>query len=339
MCEVFLRALEYYEGVLFLTTNKVGSFDEAFKSRISMALYYPPLKKTQTKRIWEIQMEHTEQLSIEASPTDESRHVKFHKVDIMEFVRDLWDNQQSQPEHKPVWNGRQIRNAFQTAVALAEWQKQNDQTPGPIQVRREHFDKVARVSMEFNSYLYAVKHWRGDSTLNKKKEQRYDDFNPTQTSQIGFGGQEFPFGQQQGFGGLGAWNLSQQQQNMGPYGAQAGANMSAPQRFGPQFPLQGGAPMFQSWNAGPSGMGNAATMGNSGVISAGMGQPGMGNMGMGNMSMGIHPIAMNVPDASNQNMHTQSAEQSTSSNAPRGGVQQQPFRHGEPQPGAGGWGV
>lgn len=26
----FLRALEYYRGILFLTTNRVGAFDEAF---------------------------------------------------------------------------------------------------------------------------------------------------------------------------------------------------------------------------------------------------------------------------------------------------------------------
>lgn len=34
----FLRALEYYEGILILTTNRVGTFDEAFKSRIQLAL-------------------------------------------------------------------------------------------------------------------------------------------------------------------------------------------------------------------------------------------------------------------------------------------------------------
>lgn len=36
---VFLRMMEYYTGLLFLTTNRVGSFDEAFKSRIHISLY------------------------------------------------------------------------------------------------------------------------------------------------------------------------------------------------------------------------------------------------------------------------------------------------------------
>lgn len=38
LVSVFLRALEYYEGILILTTNRVGTFDEAFKSRIQLAL-------------------------------------------------------------------------------------------------------------------------------------------------------------------------------------------------------------------------------------------------------------------------------------------------------------
>jgi hypothetical protein len=40
---VFPRVLEYYEGILFLTTNRVGVFDETFKSRIHLPLYYPLL--------------------------------------------------------------------------------------------------------------------------------------------------------------------------------------------------------------------------------------------------------------------------------------------------------
>jgi hypothetical protein len=36
---VFLRMLKYYTGLLFLTSNHVGTFDEAFKSRIHISLY------------------------------------------------------------------------------------------------------------------------------------------------------------------------------------------------------------------------------------------------------------------------------------------------------------
>lgn len=34
LASVFLRVLEYYEGILILTSNRVGTFDEAFRSRI-----------------------------------------------------------------------------------------------------------------------------------------------------------------------------------------------------------------------------------------------------------------------------------------------------------------
>lgn len=53
LVSVFLRVLEYYNGLLFLTTNRVGTIDEAFKSRIHLSLYYvsiPPLFTTLPKR-------------------------------------------------------------------------------------------------------------------------------------------------------------------------------------------------------------------------------------------------------------------------------------------------
>ncbi|KAL9116542.1 MAG: hypothetical protein Q9187_006934, partial [Circinaria calcarea] len=52
LVSVFLRVLEFYSGILFLTTNRVGILDEAFKSRIHVSLYYPPLSKKQTLAIF-----------------------------------------------------------------------------------------------------------------------------------------------------------------------------------------------------------------------------------------------------------------------------------------------
>jgi hypothetical protein len=40
MVSTFLRLLEYYNGVLILTTNRVTTMDEAFFSRMSLALHY-----------------------------------------------------------------------------------------------------------------------------------------------------------------------------------------------------------------------------------------------------------------------------------------------------------
>ena len=36
LVSVFLRTLEYYDGILILTSNRAGTFDEAFKSRIQV---------------------------------------------------------------------------------------------------------------------------------------------------------------------------------------------------------------------------------------------------------------------------------------------------------------
>ena len=49
---VFLRMLEYYKGVLFLTTNRVSTFDQAFESRIHLKLHYPDLNIKARKAIW-----------------------------------------------------------------------------------------------------------------------------------------------------------------------------------------------------------------------------------------------------------------------------------------------
>ncbi|KAK3694245.1 hypothetical protein B0T22DRAFT_65433 [Podospora appendiculata] len=52
LVSIFLRALEYYRGVLFLTTNRVEAFDSAFTSRIHVALHYRRLNDEDRKRIW-----------------------------------------------------------------------------------------------------------------------------------------------------------------------------------------------------------------------------------------------------------------------------------------------
>lgn len=52
MVSVFLKLLEYYEGVMFLTTNRVARFDEAFYSRISVPIMYPDLSQTVRTLVW-----------------------------------------------------------------------------------------------------------------------------------------------------------------------------------------------------------------------------------------------------------------------------------------------
>lgn len=48
----FLRILEYYRGILILTTNRAVNFDDAFYSRIHLTLTFNPLNLTSREGIW-----------------------------------------------------------------------------------------------------------------------------------------------------------------------------------------------------------------------------------------------------------------------------------------------
>ena len=87
-----LRHLEYYRGIVFLTTNRVKAYDEAFLSRIHLALHFDllsPESKAQVLRSFlaKAGVEFTEEQIKEIS----TRNV----------------------------NGRQIKNAARTAHSLA----------------------------------------------------------------------------------------------------------------------------------------------------------------------------------------------------------------------------
>jgi hypothetical protein len=66
---VFLRVLEYFNGLLFLTTNRVGDIDEAIISRcIAMIRYHPPGLHDR-RRIWQVMTEQFE-LAVEPALID-----------------------------------------------------------------------------------------------------------------------------------------------------------------------------------------------------------------------------------------------------------------------------
>lgn len=54
---VFLRLLDYYPGMLFLTTNRADVIDEAFQSRITVKLDYPELTSATRSKIWGLMLE------------------------------------------------------------------------------------------------------------------------------------------------------------------------------------------------------------------------------------------------------------------------------------------
>jgi hypothetical protein len=66
---VFLRVLEYFNGLLFLTTNRIDDIDEAIVSRcIALIKFYPPDAEARRK-IWKVMTEQF-QLGIDANLID-----------------------------------------------------------------------------------------------------------------------------------------------------------------------------------------------------------------------------------------------------------------------------
>jgi AAA+ superfamily predicted ATPase len=49
---VFLRHLEYFKGVMILTTNRVETMDLAFDSRVDIRLHYSALDSTARRKVW-----------------------------------------------------------------------------------------------------------------------------------------------------------------------------------------------------------------------------------------------------------------------------------------------
>ncbi|KAK3397828.1 hypothetical protein B0T20DRAFT_232776 [Sordaria brevicollis] len=159
LVSVFLRALEYFKGVLFLTTNRVGAFDDAFTSRIHVALYYPELGEEERRRIWGYQFERLERESL-GEVTEGEKTEKRKRFYIPQSTKEYAFSHPSVLALK--WNGREIRNALQTAVALAETEAAESNPGGvssttTIALLDKHLKAVVGMSSGFKTFMEGVK--------------------------------------------------------------------------------------------------------------------------------------------------------------------------------------
>ena len=90
----FLRELEYYPSLLFLTTNREKVLDPAVYSRIHLTINYPALDKTSRLAIWKTFLGREED-----STVTEEEYEKLSNIDI---------------------NGRKIKNATKSARIMAK---------------------------------------------------------------------------------------------------------------------------------------------------------------------------------------------------------------------------
>ncbi|OTB02077.1 hypothetical protein M426DRAFT_265179 [Hypoxylon sp. CI-4A] len=68
---VSLRMIEYFQGVLSLTTKRKSDFDEAFKSRIHVTIPYPDLTENARSGIWKQLLDRNEKISKDLSWNDD----------------------------------------------------------------------------------------------------------------------------------------------------------------------------------------------------------------------------------------------------------------------------
>ena len=121
LVSLFLRTLEYYEGILFLTTNRITTFDPAFKSRVHLALKYNALNAVSRKELF---VNFISRTSKTPPAFDDATLDRLAAVDI---------------------NGRQIKNAVRTASALARDEG--------VPLNEEHLQIVLETIAEFDQDL------------------------------------------------------------------------------------------------------------------------------------------------------------------------------------------
>lgn len=171
---MLLRALEYYRGILFLTTNRVGVIDEAVLSRIHVTFGFPDLTDMNREKIWLNNFERLERTTnIGISHTARAYIQSSEVVDLK-------------------WNGRHIRNgkssykywikwavpdrndftAFQTAVTLAE--ADSIASGDPPKISQEHLGSVVQLSTAFKTYMCNVHMGQSNEQLATRKGIRAD---------------------------------------------------------------------------------------------------------------------------------------------------------------------
>ena len=119
--------LEYYEGILIMTTNRMGIIDIAFQSRIHLAVKYDELTTDLRKEIW---------VHFIKTLRDKDKKVK---VELLHRVDELAE--------RPL-NGRQIRNVLGIAQPMALSDTQHSRA-----LTFEHVEDVIDQTLEFQDYF------------------------------------------------------------------------------------------------------------------------------------------------------------------------------------------
>jgi AAA+ superfamily predicted ATPase len=135
LVSIFLRELEYFDGILFLTTNRPGDIDEAFQSRIHVSIGLKALNLEERRQVWAVFIK-------DMLLSDKEKRA------LLEYVTQNFDGDKL--------NGRQIRNAVRTSLALAQLKGEK--------LNAGHLESVIKIGREFSGYM---------KDLNKMSAEEY----------------------------------------------------------------------------------------------------------------------------------------------------------------------
>ncbi|KAK3990825.1 P-loop containing nucleoside triphosphate hydrolase protein [Cladorrhinum sp. PSN332] len=141
---VFLKHLEFFSGMVFLTTNRVKAFDPAMKSRIHLALGYGPPDIETRRQLW---MQYLTPIPPEHIDMDTNE-------DIDELLTERL-------------NGREIAYAVHTARTIARHKGE------PL--RLDHLRTVVQVRSEFDKSLQEIAQRMSGTGLDRKDSILHND--------------------------------------------------------------------------------------------------------------------------------------------------------------------
>lgn len=182
-CEAFLRVLEYYNGIMFLTTNRPGVLDDAVKSRVHLSLHYDHLDEKQTVAIFKQHIQRLNKIEKQRNP-DQNEQIVVLGKDIIQFAKDHFHANGGVGR----WNGRQIRNAFLIASSLAHYQDEDEdadededglEEPSQRvqkQLGRQQFEIVAETTLLYDQYRQLVHSGKSEDVVASEREERANPY-------------------------------------------------------------------------------------------------------------------------------------------------------------------
>ena len=167
--------------------------DEAFKSRIHVSLRYPSIGLTETLKIWDNILDRIRRDNKKGTDVP----IRFDRDALLKYAENHYRRNEAT---ESTWNGRQIRNAFQMAIALGRHEREQRLSdlagasgggnggkkaaavPSSVKLTVANFRSIAETAREFEEYLVDLRGGHTDSRIAFEESLRYDSHMHTNTS-------------------------------------------------------------------------------------------------------------------------------------------------------------